>query len=115
MISPYHFKLYKLSRRNNVIPTASQLYSNYHRPAGYLLRSRESTNYTNSDASLIAKPSSSQSKEAIEQICGKSIFIQELLKRDYKGDTAIHAAAKSGSIEMLNFLMGSCTQGFLEI
>ena len=68
MISPYHFKLYKLSRRNNVIPTASQLYSNYHRPAGYLLRSRESTNYTNSDASLIAKPSSSQSKEAIEQI-----------------------------------------------
>jgi ankyrin repeat protein len=43
-------------------------------------------------------------KVSLEFICGRSVFIQQLLKRDYKGDTPIHAAAKAGSYETLEFL-----------
>ena len=68
MISPYHSKLYKLSRRNNVKPSIGQLYSNYHQPSSYLLRTRDTTSYTNTDKSLIAKPDSSQSDVAFHQI-----------------------------------------------
>lgn len=49
------------------------------------------------------------SKDSLELICGKHIFIDQLLKRDYKGDTAMHAAAKAGSADVLKFLLGSAT------
>lgn len=38
-----------------------------------------------------------------------------MLKKDYEGNTAIHIAAKVGSLEMLEFLLSSVTPGFLEM
>ena len=38
-----------------------------------------------------------------------------MLKKDYEGNTAIHVAAKAGSLEMLDFLLSSVTSGFLEM
>ena len=54
-------------------------------------------------------------KASLEFICGRSVFIQELLKRDFKGDTPIHSASKTGSYEILEFLCRSATPSFLEI
>ena len=36
-----------------------------------------------------------------------------MLKRDFKGDTPLHAAAKAGSLEVLEFYMTACTPSFL--
>lgn len=54
-------------------------------------------------------------RASLEFICGRSVFIDQLLKRDYKGDTPIHAAAKAGAYECLDFLLGSATPSFAEI
>jgi hypothetical protein len=52
---------------------------------------------------------------SLKQILGRTVFIEELLKKDYKGDTPIHTAAKSGSLEVLEFMVTACSKGFLEI
>jgi ankyrin repeat protein len=52
---------------------------------------------------------------SLKQLIGKSVFIEELLKKDFKGDTPIHTAAKSGSIDVLEFYITACTRNFLEI
>ena len=44
-----------------------------------------------------------------------SIFVEELLKRDFKGDTPLHTAAKSGSLDILKFFLSACTPAFLEL
>lgn len=41
------------------------------------------------------------SLQAIKEIVQSSIFIEELLKKDYKGDTPMHIAARRGHIEIL--------------
>ena len=53
--------------------------------------------------------------ESLKRLVGKSVFIQQMLKKDYVGNTAIHVAAKSGSLEVLEFLCTSVTSNFLEI
>ena len=46
---------------------------------------------------------------------GRIVFISQLLKKDYVGNTAFHVAAKSGSIEVLEFLCKLVTPNFLKI
>jgi ankyrin repeat protein len=45
----------------------------------------------------------------------KTVFVEELVKRDFKGDTPLHAAAKAGSIDILEFFLTASTPAFLEI
>ena len=52
---------------------------------------------------------------SLKALLGRSVFIEELLKKDFKGDTPLHSAAKSGSIDVLEFFMTACTPQFLEI
>ena len=37
------------------------------------------------------------------------------MKKDFKGDTPLHIAAKSGSTDILEFYMQTCTPSFLEV
>ena len=53
--------------------------------------------------------------ESLKQLIGKTVFIEELLKKDFKGDTPIHVAAKSGSMDILEFYATACSKSFLEI
>ena len=53
------------------------------------------------------------SLESLEHLLGKNIFLQELLKRDYKGNTPLHSAFISGSLDILNFYLTRCTEKFL--
>lgn len=53
--------------------------------------------------------------EALTSITKNHIFFEELLKKDYKGNTPIHVAAKSGSTEVLEFYLSNCTSKFVEI
>jgi hypothetical protein len=39
--------------------------------------------------------------DALKLICGKAVYIEELIRKDFKGDTPIHLAAKNGSKETL--------------
>lgn len=55
------------------------------------------------------------SLEALHCLLGRSIFIEELLKKDFKGDTPIHTAAKQGSLDVLKFYVSSVTKNFLLI
>mmetsp|Transcript_24832 Transcript_24832/g.24603 ORF Transcript_24832/g.24603 Transcript_24832/m.24603 type:complete len:388 (+) Transcript_24832:140-1303(+) len=53
--------------------------------------------------------------EALISIVKNHIFFEELLKRDIKGDTPLHSAAKRGSAEVLEFYLKNCSNKFLEI
>jgi len=53
--------------------------------------------------------------EALNAITKNNIFFEELIKKDFKGDTPIHTAAKSGSVEVLEYYLSNCTSKFLEI
>lgn len=55
------------------------------------------------------------SLEALKQLLGRNVFITQLLKKDYVGNTPIHVAAKSGNIETLQFLCASSTPNFLKM
>lgn len=55
------------------------------------------------------------SLKAIEAVVGKSCFVEELLKKDYKGDTPLHQAAKSGSLEILKWFLGFITPSFIQM
>ena len=52
---------------------------------------------------------------SLKKLVGRFVFIQQLLKKDYVGNTAIHVAAKSGSLELLEFLCTAVTPNFLQI
>jgi ankyrin repeat protein len=52
---------------------------------------------------------------SIKALVQKSLFQEELLKRDFKGDTPLHSAAKAGSIDVLSFYLTACTPKFLEL
>ena len=55
------------------------------------------------------------SYDALHAMLGNIVFISELLKKDYVGNTAFHVAAKSGSVEVLKFLCSAVTPNFLQI
>ena len=55
------------------------------------------------------------SLEALKQLLGKMVFLTQLLKKDYVGNTPIHVAAKSGSIETLKFLCSAATPNFIKM
>ena len=61
---------------------------------------------------IAAKHNSVQSLKAM---LGQTVFIEEMLKRDFKGDTPMHAAAKAGSLEIMEFFLSSVSYSFLEI
>lgn len=44
------------------------------------------------------------SLESLKLIVGRTVFIDQLLCKDYAGNTAIHIAAKNGNIEVLTYL-----------
>jgi ankyrin repeat protein len=50
---------------------------------------------------------------SIKALVKRIIFQEELLKRDFKGDTPLHSAAKSGSLDVLSFYLTACTPNFL--
>lgn len=53
--------------------------------------------------------------DALKKLIGRHTFISQLLKKDYVGNTAIHVAAKSGSLETLQFLLQNVTPNFLKM
>ena len=53
--------------------------------------------------------------EALISIVKNNIFFEELLKRDFKGDTPLHSASKNGSAEVLEFYLSNCTEKFTGI
>jgi len=61
---------------------------------------------------IVAKHNSLAS---LKQLIGNLIFVEELFKKDFKGDTPIHIAAKAGSLEVLEFFCSAVSKTFLEI
>ena len=55
------------------------------------------------------------SLDALKQLLDRSVFIDQLLKKDYVGNTPFHTAAKAGSIETLQYLCAAATPSFLKI
>ena len=53
--------------------------------------------------------------EALKQLLGRTVFLSQLLKKDYVGNTPIHVAAKSGSLETLKFFCSVITPNFLKM
>lgn len=53
--------------------------------------------------------------ESLKYITGRSVWIDEMLKRDYEGNTPLHSAAKAGNLEILTWFCEHITRGFLEI
>ena len=51
---------------------------------------------------------------SLRELIGRSIYIEELLKKDFKGDTPLHTAAKNGHIEILEFFLSACSRHFLD-
>jgi len=41
------------------------------------------------------------SVDSLVELIGRSVYIEELVKKDFKGDTPLHIAAKNGNIEIL--------------
>lgn len=52
---------------------------------------------------------------SLKLLVGNTPFQEELIKRDFKGDTPLHAAVKAGSREVLEFFMTAVTEPFLQI
>lgn len=42
---------------------------------------------------------------SLKELLGRSVFIEELVKKDFKGDTPLHIAAKTSNKEILEFFM----------
>lgn len=54
-------------------------------------------------------------KESIQMLNGRTVFLEELLKKDFKGDTPIHVAAKTGNWEITEYFLMGCTKAFIEM
>ena len=53
--------------------------------------------------------------ESLQFIVAKHVFIEHMLRRDYEGNTPLHAAAKAGHLEILRWFCQLVTPGFLEV
>lgn len=56
-----------------------------------------------------------ESLDALKQLLGRTVFLSQLLKKDHVGNTPIHVAAKSGSLDLLKFLCTAATPNFLKM
>lgn len=82
----------------------------------YFTRSREYFNLRNYKYETIFHIAGKyNSLSCLKELLGRTVFIEELIKKDYKGDTPIHMAAKGGNIEILEFLITACTKNFTEM
>ena len=70
-------------------------------------------NYKNETLFHIA--SKFNSVEALEALNKRNVILEELLKKDYKGDTPLHTAAKQGNFEVLEYYLHSCNRNFIEV
>ncbi len=52
---------------------------------------------------------------SLQYLVGKAVFIDQILKRDFEGNTPLHSACKAGSFEVLEWLSRLVTKGFFEI
>lgn len=52
---------------------------------------------------------------SLKELIGRTPFIEEIVKKDFKGDTPLHIASKSINIEILEFFLSNVTRNFLEI
>jgi len=55
------------------------------------------------------------SVETILNITSKTFFFEDLIKKNFKGDTPIHTAAKSANYEILEIFLKLCTPNFLRM
>jgi len=79
-------------------------------------RGREYFNYRNIRYETIFHIAAKHNSfEALKALVSRTVFVEELLKKDYKGDTPIHAAAKHGSLAVLQFYLERCTRSFCEL
>ena len=53
--------------------------------------------------------------EAIEKVVGKGVFGQEMIEKDYKGDSPVHTAAKCGSGAVLRYYLENGSGRFVEM
>ena len=51
----------------------------------------------------------------MKALLGRTVFLEELVKRDFKGDAPLHTAAKAGSIQILELYLTASTPAFLEL
>lgn len=54
------------------------------------------------------------SLDVMQLIVKQQIFFEELLVKDYRGNTPIHLAAVNGSFDILDFFLDNSTSRFLE-
>ena len=52
---------------------------------------------------------------SLKFICGRAVWIDQMLKRDYEGNTPLHSAAKAGSYEVLLWFLQNTTPQFSQI
>ena len=55
------------------------------------------------------------SLESLKYICGRAVWIDQMLKRDFEGNTPLHTAAKAGSYDTLKWFLEHVTPNFCEI
>lgn len=52
---------------------------------------------------------------SLQYLVGKAVFIDQMFKRDFEGNTPLHSACKAGSFEVLEWMSRLVTKGFFEI
>lgn len=68
----------------------------------YFMKSKhffEAKNFKNETIFHIAAKHNAVS--SLRELLGHSVFVEDLLKRNYNGDTPLHVAAKAGNLEIL--------------
>ena len=82
----------------------------------YFKRGREYFTYRNFKYETIFHMAAHyNSVDAIDKIVRKSSIVDELFKKDYKGDTACHVAAKSGHWEILEYFFKNSIKSIMSI
>lgn len=82
----------------------------------YFKKGREYFNLRNyKQESIFHIAAKFNSLESLKEIVARMVFVEELLKKDYKGDTCLHLAAKNGHNKILEFFLSYSTRGFLDI
>lgn len=70
-------------------------------------------NYKNQSLFHIA--AKNNSLDALQLVVERQAFFEELLVKDFWGNTPLHTAASNGSYDVLEFFLTNCTAKFIEI